>query len=136
MRECQDDEEKTQEIEQKKVQKESALFKRHWKAAQSRMKTAKAKEDKKRQNAFLEKVYKEQMAEQEQDEESDDMDWDPIEDVLEDNRANYLGTFSTLALKSLFPRHLGCLTNPRHYRQYSCRHSHTIFLLCHCCTIC
>jgi hypothetical protein len=56
----------------------------------------KAKEDKMRQDAYLEQVYKERVAEKERngaDGETDDdeMDWDPIEDVLEDNRGSYLG---------------------------------------------
>ena len=46
----------------------------------------------------MEKVYKERLAEQETEEEdSDDMDWDPIEDVLEDNRGNFIG----MSLQSL-----------------------------------
>ena len=72
------------------------MFKRHWKAAQLRARDAKAKEDKMRQDAYLEQVYKERLAEKErngegEDTEDDEMDWDPIEDVLEDNRGSYLG---------------------------------------------
>ena len=44
------------------------------------------------QDAFLEKVYNERLAELEEDD--DDSDWDPIEDVLEDGRGNFLGAFS------------------------------------------
>jgi hypothetical protein len=93
VRECQNEEEENRDKEQKKVKMEAALFKRHWKSAQQRLKESKAKEDKKRQDAFLEKVYKERMAEQET-EESDDMGWDPIEDVLEENRGSFIGKFS------------------------------------------
>jgi hypothetical protein len=74
-----------------------------WKAAQQRLKESKAKEDKKRQDAFLEKVYKERLAEQEQEtEDSDDTDWDPIEEVLEDNRGSFIGKLS-------FPFRVGIL---------------------------
>ncbi len=72
------------------------MFKRHWKAAQLRAKDAKAKEDRMRQDAYLEQVYKERLTEKErngegEDTKDDEMDWDPIEDVLEDNRGSYLG---------------------------------------------
>jgi hypothetical protein len=91
VRECQTEEEENREKEQKKVKMEAALFKRHWKAAQQRLKDFKTKEDKKRQDAYLEKVYKERLAEQEAEDDSDDMDWDLIDDVLEGNRGNFAG---------------------------------------------
>jgi hypothetical protein len=100
VRECQDEEERGREKEREKVKMEAAMFKRHWKAAQLRAKDAKAKEDKMRQDAYLEQVYKERLAEKEKngegdDTEDDEMDWDPIEDVLEDNRGSYLGMLRT-----------------------------------------
>jgi hypothetical protein len=76
------------------VKMEAALWKRHWKATEQRMKEHRAKEDKKRQDAFLEKVYKERLAEIDADEESD-IDWDPIEEVLEDSRVNYVGMWQS-----------------------------------------
>lgn len=97
VRECQDEEEKNKEKEVKKVKAEAAMFRRHWKAAQLRQRGMKAKEDKKRQDAFLEQIYKERMAERERNgetvegEDEDEMDWDPIEDVLEDSKGSYLG---------------------------------------------
>lgn len=94
VRECQDEEEKTRDKEQKKVKAEAAMFRRHWKAAQLRQRDMRAKEDKLRQDAFLEQVYKERMAEREKngdtETEDDEMDWDPIEDVLEDSRGSYV----------------------------------------------
>jgi len=100
VRECQNDEEENREKEQKKVKMEAALFKRHWKASQQRLKESKTKEDKKRQDAYLEKVYKERLAEREA-EDPDDMYWDPIEDVLEDNRGSFIGQLSLLFRVSL-----------------------------------
>lgn len=98
MRECQDEEERGREKEREKVKMEAALFKRHWKAAQLRARDLKAKEDKMRQDSYLEQAYKERLAEKERngeggETEDDEMDWDPIEDVLEDSRGSYLGMF-------------------------------------------
>ncbi|EHK97021.1 hypothetical protein M7I_7276 [Glarea lozoyensis 74030] len=86
---CQMEEEQNREKEQKKVKMEAALWKRHWKATEQRMREHRAKEDKQRQDAFLEKVYKERLAERDAEDESD-IDWDPIEGVLEDSRGNYI----------------------------------------------
>jgi len=91
VRQCQDEEEAHREKEQKKVKQESALFRRHWKEVQERLKELRAKEDLKKQDAFLEKVYKERLAQQEDEEEEDMVDWDPIEDVFEDRRGNLIG---------------------------------------------
>jgi hypothetical protein len=104
VRECQDEEEKSREKEQKKVRMEAAMFKRHWKAAQLRARDVKAKEDKMRQDTFLEMVYKERLVEMEKNgenggEDDDGMDWDPIEDVLEDNRGSYLGMLLILVTR-------------------------------------
>jgi hypothetical protein len=78
------------------------MFRRNWKAAQLRMRDWRAKEDKKRNDAYLEQVYKERMAQKERDgdeeDDGDEMDWDPIEDVLEDSRGGYVGMLSKLSL--------------------------------------
>jgi len=95
VRQCQDDDEAHREKEQKKVKQEAALFRRHWKEVQQRLKGKRAKEDKKKQDTFLEKVYKERLAQQ-QDDEEDDSDWDPIDDVIEDNRGNFVGMLALL----------------------------------------
>jgi hypothetical protein len=100
VRECQNEEEKSREKETKKVKMEAAMFKKHWKAAQLRARDVKAKEDKMRQDAFLEMTYKESLAAREKSgedgREDDEMDWDPIEDVLEDHRGSYLGMLRSL----------------------------------------
>ena len=85
VRQCQDDEEIARENEKKKVKKEAALFKRHMKDVQSRMRELRAKEDMKRQETFLDEAYHERMSEEEQEAE-----WDPIEDVIADERGNYV----------------------------------------------
>ncbi|KAG4427609.1 hypothetical protein IFR05_016909 [Cadophora sp. M221] len=62
------------------------------------MRDIKRKEEVKRQNAYLDMIYRERMEERrkngelevEDGEEDDDMEWDPIEDVLEDNRGSYI----------------------------------------------
>jgi hypothetical protein len=100
VRECQDEEERGREKEREKVRMEAAMFKRHWKAAQLRARDAKAKEDKMRQDAYLEQAYKESLALKErngegEDTDDDEMGWDPIEDVLEDNRGSYLDLVQT-----------------------------------------
>jgi hypothetical protein len=84
VRQCQDDEEQQAETEKTKVQREAALFKRQWKQVEARLRTLRAKEEQKRQDAYLEKAYEARMLE------SDDSDWDPIEDFMEDERGTYI----------------------------------------------
>lgn len=58
------------------------------------------REEKKKQDMFLEKIYKEKMKEVENEKADDEMDWDPIEDELEDGRGSFIGMFiSTLPIK-------------------------------------
>lgn len=91
VRECQDDEEANREKEQKKVKQEAQLWQRNWKQAKPRMEEKMRREEKKKQDTFLEKVYKEKMKEVEENEGTDDdMEWDPIEDELEDGRENFI----------------------------------------------
>ncbi|KAK4693776.1 hypothetical protein P7C71_g3680, partial [Lecanoromycetidae sp. Uapishka_2] len=85
VRECQDTEEQQRENEKKKIKKEAALFRRHMKEVQSRMRELRAKEDLKRQETYLEEAYKEALSQEEQEAE-----WDPIEDVIDDERGNYI----------------------------------------------
>ncbi|KAI1147920.1 hypothetical protein F4825DRAFT_455000 [Nemania diffusa] len=87
--EVQRKEETSREKEAKKVKLEAAMFKRHWKRIQTRLRTQREKEEKQRQDAYLETVYQESMnaaAESEQDAEM----WDPIDDFLEDERCRYV----------------------------------------------
>jgi hypothetical protein len=48
----------------------------------------------------LEQVYKERLAQQEAEGDDDDMDWDPIEDVLEDSRGSFVGMSALISLVS------------------------------------
>ena len=126
--ECLDEEERGREKEREKVKAEAALFKRHWKAAQLRARDLKAKEDKMRQDAYLEQVYKESLAMKERNgegEETDDdeMDWDPIEDVLEDNRGSYLGMFTPPLLLSILQTSAGACSNAFHIIWICMEHS-------------
>ncbi|KAL9004683.1 MAG: hypothetical protein Q9188_002498, partial [Gyalolechia gomerana] len=85
VRECQDEEDAARENEKKKVKKEAALFKRHVKEVQARMRALRAREDLKRQENYLEEAYSTRLSEEEQE-----AQWDPIEDVIEDERGNYI----------------------------------------------
>lgn len=74
------------------------MFKRHWKATEQRLRDMKKKEQKLKSEAYLEKVYRERLAERKNngqtEDEDDEMDWDPIEDLLEDNKASYIGKYT------------------------------------------
>ncbi|KAH0050662.1 hypothetical protein KCU86_g23902, partial [Aureobasidium melanogenum] len=87
-----DDEEKERDAEKKKIKQEAALFRRHWKDVSARMDKLRQKENEKRQAEYLDKVWEERnkfeaelTAEGEGGEE-----WDPIEDVVEDERGSYI----------------------------------------------
>lgn len=85
------EEEATREKEQKKVKLEAAMFQRHWKDLQSRLKSLRDKEEKLRQNAYLEQVWKERMASATEDGGQGEAEmWDPIEDMLAEEREKYL----------------------------------------------
>ncbi|KAL3426787.1 hypothetical protein PVAG01_00296 [Phlyctema vagabunda] len=90
VRQCQDDDEASQEKGQGKVKKEAALFRRPWKETHRRLRELRAKENQKKQDAFLEEIYRKSLQQQGKKEEEDDTDWDPIEDVVEDNRENFV----------------------------------------------
>lgn len=85
------EEEATREKEQKKVKLEAAMFQRHWKDLQSRLKSLRTKEEKLRQDAYLDKVWKEHMAaESESGAEGEAEMWDPIDDMLAEEREKYM----------------------------------------------
>lgn len=86
VREVQQEEEATREKESKKVKLEAAMFKRHWKKMQVRLRAQREKEEKQRQDAYLEAVYRERISASEDDDEM----WDPIEDVIDDERSRYV----------------------------------------------
>ncbi|KAM7215461.1 hypothetical protein V8F06_009127 [Rhypophila decipiens] len=92
VREVQDDQDKNRQKEQKKIRLEAALFRRHWKEMEARLRAAREKEEKKRQEAYLDEVWRERMRERAESGEETDSgeEWDPIEDVFEDDRARYI----------------------------------------------
>ena len=67
------------------MKKEATLFKRYMKDVPTRMRALRAKEDLKRQDSYLEEAHKEKLSQEEQE-----ARWDPIEDVVEDERGNYI----------------------------------------------
>ncbi|KAL8868386.1 MAG: hypothetical protein Q9198_008195 [Flavoplaca austrocitrina] len=93
VRQCQEEEETARETEKKKIKKEAALFRRHVKDVQARMKELRAKEDLKRQEAYLDEAYNARLSKEEQE-----AQWDPIEDVIEDERGNYIDLIKHILL--------------------------------------
>lgn len=93
VRQCQEEEETARETEKKKIKKEAALFRRHVKDVQARMKELRAKEDLKRQEAYLDEAYNARLSEEEQE-----AQWDPIEEVIEDERGNYIDLIKHILL--------------------------------------
>lgn len=83
-RKVQEEDDLSQEKEKKKVAMENAMFQRQVKQMQSRMKSLRAKEDKKRQEAFLEQAYQERLREE------DEMQWDPIDEEMYSFRDDYI----------------------------------------------
>ncbi|KPM43969.1 hypothetical protein AK830_g2623 [Neonectria ditissima] len=83
----QDEEEANGEKEQKKVKQEAALSKHHWKQLEAQLALKRQKEEKQRQDAYLEDAYRERMSMTDDD---DDETWDPIEDMAQDSRDRYI----------------------------------------------
>lgn len=81
VRQRQDEEEKHRDSEKKRIKQESALFERHSNQHQLRLKEQRLRENFNRQEEFLEEAYRERMRLEE-----DDAKWDPIDDVVEDER--------------------------------------------------
>ncbi|KAF2094119.1 hypothetical protein NA57DRAFT_80537 [Rhizodiscina lignyota] len=67
VRQCQDDEEAQRAKEKEQVKKEAALFQRHWKEVEARLRRLRQKEDAKRQDEFLEMAYQERMSQEDED---------------------------------------------------------------------
>ncbi|KAI1456677.1 hypothetical protein F4805DRAFT_467878 [Annulohypoxylon moriforme] len=88
VREAQQEEEATREKESKKVKLEAAMFKRHWKKMEVRLRAQREKEEKQRQDTYLETAYQERMSAL--DSEEDAEMWDPIEDITEDERSRFV----------------------------------------------
>lgn len=90
-KECQTEEDQQRENEQKKIKREAALFRRRAKELERYMRQRRAKEDARRQEEFLQRAYEQSMAERSAEEDNgDDEDWDPIGEVLEDERDTYI----------------------------------------------
>lgn len=87
VRAAQREEEATRDKEQKKIRREAALFKRHWKQLQARLEQARLREEQLRQDAYLEEVYQERLASALED---DDEAWDPIQDLDSNKRQQYI----------------------------------------------
>lgn len=82
-RAVQEDEESHKLSEKMKIQRESALFKRHAKELQESLAIKRRKEDVRKQELFLNEAYQARISD-------DDEEWDPIEDDKEDIRRNYV----------------------------------------------
>ncbi|KAK7984000.1 hypothetical protein PG989_011402 [Apiospora arundinis] len=80
VRTVQEDDGANREKEQKRVKAEAAMFRRHYQKVQARLQAKRQKEEKKRQDAYLETIFQERQASMSPDEEEDIEDWDPIED--------------------------------------------------------
>ncbi|KAF1961597.1 hypothetical protein CC80DRAFT_462884 [Byssothecium circinans] len=84
---CQEEEESQRENESKKVKLESLLFKRHQKEIEGHHRAMKAKENKKREEKYLQQAYQQRLSEM-SDEEREE--WDPMQDVFGYERDNYV----------------------------------------------
>ena len=101
VRKLEEDGEKAREAEKKKVKLEAALFKRHFKEAQARVQELRRREDERRQAEILEKAWVErQQTDDEHEWETDVEEWDPIEDVVENERGNYIDLIRRFLWKS------------------------------------
>ncbi|RFU76443.1 mfs allantoate [Trichoderma arundinaceum] len=89
VRKVQEEEEATREKEQKKIKQEAALFKRHREKLQARLEQARREEEKRSQDAYLEDAFQERMS-LSADEADGDEAWDPIKDMDDDKRNQYI----------------------------------------------
>jgi hypothetical protein len=87
VKQAQEDEEKHSETESRKVKLEALLFRRHQKAIARHQREVKSKENKKRQEEFLNQVYTERLSEMSEGEQDE---WDPIQDVYGYEKDNYV----------------------------------------------
>jgi hypothetical protein len=82
---CQDEDKVANEKEKEKVRLEAAMFKRQCQRVAARLRSLREKEERQRQDAFLEEAYQENMLM-----DANDPRWDPIEDVVEEEHGNYV----------------------------------------------
>ena len=83
---CQDEEAARRDKESKRIKREAALFKRHWKELELRMKDLRTKEDVRRQEEYLDNEYRNRLSQAAEEE----ADWDPVEDVAENERGIFV----------------------------------------------
>lgn len=88
VRERQDEEEETRENESKRVKKEALLFKRHMKTVNARLEKKRRLEEKKNQEEYLDQAYEERLRQASEGEA--EIEFDPIEDTIEDEREDYV----------------------------------------------
>ena len=98
VRQCQDTEEAHRDKEQKKVRQEAQMFRRHQQEMQVHAAEVKAKERARREEAELDEAYLERMSEQEL--EDLEAEWDPIEEVIHDERGTYVDLIKHLLFKT------------------------------------
>jgi hypothetical protein len=84
---CQQDEEDQRAKESEKVKLEGLLFKRHQRELQRQQREMKAKDDKEREEYYLQQVYEQRLSEMSEEEQDD---WDPVQDVYGFERDNYV----------------------------------------------
>ncbi|KLU90612.1 hypothetical protein MAPG_10464 [Magnaporthiopsis poae ATCC 64411] len=88
-RRTREDEKSCREKEEKRVKHEAALWRRHWRDLEARLRATKEKEDRLAQEAFLDEAWKERQGEV-ADRPDDNKDWDPVEDVVQKDRDKFL----------------------------------------------
>ena len=91
VRQAQNTEEARRENEKKKIKQEAAILKHHQNEAKLHLEEARAKGRAMRQNSDLEEAYNARLAEMTEQEK--EMEWDPIEDVVEQDRGTCVDVF-------------------------------------------
>jgi hypothetical protein len=87
VKQCQEKDEEEAESEGKKVKLESLLFKRHQKEIDRHQREMRSRENKRRQEQYLNKVYAESLSQMSKEEEEE---WDPIQDIYGYEKDNYI----------------------------------------------
>lgn len=100
VRDRQNEEEEQRDDESKRIKREAALFKRHWKEMEVRMKQVRAKEEAQRQEEYLDRMYNERKF---QADDATDSEWDPIEEAIKNNRGNFVGLIKYFLWQDVAP---------------------------------
>jgi hypothetical protein len=87
VKKAQEEEEKHGETESKKVKLESLLFRRHQKEIARHQRDMRSRENKRRQEEFLDQIYAQRLSEMSEEEQDE---WDPIQDVYGYEKDNYI----------------------------------------------